>query len=108
MKSRTAGSLNDTGPRDERKQTVRTVAVVAVLISLSGAAAEPADAQPSGDPQTMTSDSPLLAPWSGPYGGVPPWDAVRVGEFEPAFDRAIAIATREIDVIASDPEPPTF
>lgn len=65
-------------------------------------------AQDSREPPVMNSDSPILAPWTGPYGGVPPWDAVRVEEFEPAFDVAIQAAKAEIDVIATNPEPATF
>src|SRR5436305_14650654 len=33
--------------------------------------------------------NPLLQPWSGPYGGVPPWDKVKPELFTPAFDAAI-------------------
>jgi peptidyl-dipeptidase Dcp len=53
-------------------------------------------------------DSPLLAAWSGPYGGVPPWDKVNVADFVPAFDTAIAAAEAEIDLIAKSAEKPTF
>lgn len=102
MRIRTAGFT----PAFGRRRTVRSIATVAGLVFLSGVG--PAFAQPTGDPKTMTSDSPLLAPWSGPYGGVPPWDAVRVEELEPSFDRAIEVAKGEIDAIANDPDPPTF
>ena len=53
-------------------------------------------------------DASLLEPWPGPYGGVPPWDAVRVEEFEAAFDLAIEAARHEIDAITANPEPATF
>lgn len=52
--------------------------------------------------------SALLAPWTGPYGGVPPWSDVRTEEFIPAFDIAIANAEAEIDTIAENVQPPTF
>ena len=52
--------------------------------------------------------NPLLAPWAGPYGGVPPFDKVRVRDFEPAFKTAMAQHLAEIDRIADDPAPPTF
>ena len=58
--------------------------------------------------QAMKVDSPLLEPWTGPYGGVPPWNAVRPEEFEPAFDAAIELARRDIAKIAENPEQPTF
>ena len=51
---------------------------------------------------------PLLAPWTGPYGGVPPWDKVKVPLFPPAFTAGLALQKAEIAVITSNPEPPTF
>ena len=52
--------------------------------------------------------SPLLAPWSGPYGGVPPFEKVKVEDFQPALETAMAEALAEIDKVASDPAAPTF
>ena len=34
--------------------------------------------------------NPLLAPWTGPYGGVPPFDKVKVEHFKPALEAAMA------------------
>ncbi|MGB7346020.1 MAG: M3 family metallopeptidase [Pirellulaceae bacterium] len=56
----------------------------------------------------MTSKSAMLQTWTGPYGGVPPWNLVRTEEFQSAFDAAIAEAAAEIDAIANNPESPTF
>ncbi|MEM9411321.1 MAG: M3 family metallopeptidase, partial [Planctomycetota bacterium] len=53
-------------------------------------------------------DSILVQPWEGPFGGVPPWRAVKVEEFNNAFDVAIETAKQEIEAIASHPEIPTF
>src|SRR4029453_5126183 len=50
----------------------------------------------------------LAAPWTGPYGGVPPWDQLQPDRFEAAFATAIAEQEREVDAIASSPLPPTF
>ncbi|QDV88475.1 M3 family metallopeptidase [Planctomycetes bacterium TBK1r] len=58
--------------------------------------------------QKGMTDSVLLKPWTGPYGGVPPWDLVRSEEFIDAFDAAIAQASAEIDAIANNPEPASF
>jgi peptidyl-dipeptidase Dcp len=52
--------------------------------------------------------NPLLAPWTGPYGGVPPFDRVEVAQFKPALEAAMAEQLAEIDKIAADPAPPTF
>ena len=50
----------------------------------------------------------LLAPWTGPYGGEPNFAAVRVADFKPALEAAMATNLREIDAIAANPAPPTF
>ena len=52
--------------------------------------------------------SPMLAPWTGPFGGVPPFDKVRPAEFRPALEAAMAQELREIDAIAGNPAPATF
>jgi peptidyl-dipeptidase Dcp len=52
--------------------------------------------------------SPLLSPWTGPYGGVPPFEKVKVEDFQPALETAMADALAEIDKVASDPAAPTF
>src|SRR4051812_431619 len=52
--------------------------------------------------------NPLLEPWRGPYGGVPPFDRIRVEHFKPALESAMAEALAEIDRIAHDAAPPTF
>ncbi|WP_146528261.1 M3 family metallopeptidase [Novipirellula artificiosorum] len=50
----------------------------------------------------------MLKPWTGPYGGVPPWNLVRTDEFLGAFDIAIAEAKDEITGIADQSDPATF
>src|SRR5712691_4484584 len=52
--------------------------------------------------------NPLLAPWTGPYGGVPAFDKVQVDQLKPALETSMAEALAEIDRIANDPAPPTF
>jgi len=64
--------------------------------------------QENGEPKEVKSSLPLLQPWTGPFGGVPPWNLVRPDEFVAAFDTAIEWSAKEIDTIASDPAPPTF
>lgn len=62
----------------------------------------------SGGTQTMNTDSVLLKPWVGPYGGVPPWRQVNPEEFMSAFEAAIEISSKEINAIANNPETPSF
>ncbi|PYQ23088.1 MAG: peptidase M3, partial [Acidobacteria bacterium] len=59
---------------------------------------------PAADP----AFNPLLAPWTGPYGGVPPFDRVKVDQFKPALESAMAEQLAEVDKIANDPAPPSF
>jgi peptidyl-dipeptidase Dcp len=57
---------------------------------------------------TQTNQNPLLAEWAGPYGGVPPFDRVRVEHFKPALEAAMAENLAEVERIASNTAPPTF
>ncbi len=52
--------------------------------------------------------NPLTAQWAGPYGGVVPFDRVRVADFKPALETAMAENLAEIDKIANDAAPPDF
>ncbi len=52
--------------------------------------------------------NPLLAPWKGPYGGVPPFDLAKVEQFQPALEAAMAEQLAEIDAIAANPAPADF
>jgi len=84
----------------------RTVTVIFFSLSLMAiGATAPAAAAENGDSKEMSA---MLQPWAGPYGGVPPWHLVRPNEFVAAFDTAIAEASRDIDAITSNPQPPTF
>jgi peptidyl-dipeptidase Dcp len=56
----------------------------------------------------LANQNVMLAPWTGPYGGVPPWDKVQVASFGPAFEIGLALQLAEIDVIAENPEAPSF
>ncbi len=50
----------------------------------------------------------LLAPWQGPYGGVPPWDQANAAAFPAAFELGIRLQAAEINAIANNPAAPTF
>ena len=54
------------------------------------------------------ASNPLLAPWTGPYSGVPAFDQVKVEQFQPALEAAMAEQLAEIDAIAADPAAPNF
>jgi peptidyl-dipeptidase Dcp len=52
--------------------------------------------------------NPLIEPWPGPHGGLPPFDQVRVEHFQPALERAMDLYRAEIAAIAADPAAPDF
>jgi peptidyl-dipeptidase Dcp len=52
--------------------------------------------------------NPLIAPWPGPFGGVPPWDLVRPDHFPAAFDAALAAERDAVAAIAANPAPADF
>jgi peptidyl-dipeptidase Dcp len=54
------------------------------------------------------STNPLTAPWTGRFGGVPAFDKVRIADFKPALEMAMAEHLREIDAIANNKEKATF
>lgn len=57
---------------------------------------------------TAADPNPLLAEWTGPYGGVPRFDLVKVELFKPAMETAMAESLAEIDKIANNSAAPTF
>jgi peptidyl-dipeptidase Dcp len=56
----------------------------------------------------LADQDPYLRAWTGPYGGVPPWDQLKVEAFPRAFEVGLALDLAEIDAIAENPEPATF
>ena len=50
----------------------------------------------------------LLAPWTGPCGGTPPFEVAEPAAIESAYRVAVARKREEVAAIASDPAPPTF
>ncbi len=103
---------------------LNTGSVVLLALTMAACATKPDASAPQADRNsnaTMTNPEPapappapvaplnaLLAKWSGPYGGVPPFDQVRVEDFVPALNAAMTENLVEIDRIANNPEPATF
>ena len=58
--------------------------------------------------RAMAPSSPLLADWTGPYGGVPPFGEIKPDMFPAAFQAGIDENRAEIAAIADNPAPPTF
>lgn len=58
--------------------------------------------------EAAAAESHPLANWSGPYGGVPPFDLVTPARLGPALEAAMAEELAAVERIAADPAPPTF
>lgn len=63
-------------------------------------------AQPAAE--TPAPSNPLLAEWTGPYGGVPAFDRMQLEALKPALEEGMARNLAEVEAIAANPEPPTF
>jgi peptidyl-dipeptidase Dcp len=55
-----------------------------------------------------TALGPLLEEWTGPYGGIPRFDRVKIAEIKPAFARGMDLLRAEIRNIAGSNAKPTF
>ncbi|MEM1125864.1 MAG: M3 family metallopeptidase [Bacteroidota bacterium] len=57
---------------------------------------------------SATAANPLLAAWTGPYGGVPAFDRMHLDDLEPALEAAMTEHLAEVDAIAAAKGTPTF
>jgi peptidyl-dipeptidase Dcp len=57
---------------------------------------------------SAASDNPLLAKWTGPFGGVPAFDKVKVADLTPALDASMSEYRADIKAIAENSDEPTF
>ncbi len=78
------------------------VAIIAMLIVMVSCTTTE-----KGGEQAM-GDNILLAEWTGPYGGVPAFDKMKVEDVKPAMEKAMELHLAEIDAIAENSDPPTF
>ena len=60
------------------------------------------------DLSDRNSDNMLLKPWTGPYGGVPDFDKVKVEDIENGMLHAMELHLEEIKTIANDTTAPSF
>lgn len=75
---------------------------------LASAAATGVAAALSPSVSMAQATNPLLQKWTGPYGGVPAFDKVKVEYFKPALEAAMAKNLAEIDAITANKAAPTF
>ena len=81
---------------------VAAIAAIAVSVIFMGSNSE----------QVVTAEAaavnPLTAKWTGPFGGLPPFDKVKIADFKPALEAAMEENLREVAAIADQAAPPTF
>lgn len=58
-------------------------------------------------PSELQSNT-LLAEWTGPFGGVPAFDKVKLEDLKPALEYGMKRNLEEIDIITANSEAPTF
>src|SRR5260370_17927726 len=81
--------------------------ILFTLTALLGGASQP----PKRDPAMLSKPkaaTPLLADWTGRWGGVPPCGGFQVADLKPALDAAMAESLEEIEQIAANPSRATF
>ncbi|HSC06151.1 MAG TPA: hypothetical protein VLD59_04940, partial [Steroidobacteraceae bacterium] len=83
--------------------TLATFALIGCSTVTQNAPSLPATA-----PAAAAESNPLLAPWSGPYGGVPPWNEGTPERYRSALDAAIAMQAAEYEAIEKNAAAPTF
>jgi peptidyl-dipeptidase Dcp len=83
-----------------RRTFVQTTASAAVLAAFSNRLSFAKGA--------AVTDDPLLAPWTGPHGGFPRFDRIKVPGIKPALLKGMDLHRAEVAAIASAKEPATF
>jgi peptidyl-dipeptidase Dcp len=87
------------------------IRATAVLMLLGSCAHSPKTIAPDTlmeESLSTSTPNPLLASWTGPHGGLPPFDQARLEHYVPAIEEAMAEMLSEIDTIANQTDAPTF
>ncbi len=88
---------------------IRMLLTGSAAVALAAGYAIPAFAQsPTMPAEATVPNNVLLADWTGPYGGVPPFDKVKPELFPEAMQFGIDEQRREVLAIVDNPAPPTF
>ena len=80
---------------------------IAALVASALMLLQPVPGSTADAPKDDRSNA-LLTPWRGPHGGLPPLDEVRVENFVPALEAAMAVQRKDVAAIAAGPQAPTF
>jgi peptidyl-dipeptidase Dcp len=64
--------------------------------------------EPKAPEEKPMSDNLLLQEWTGPYGGVPAFDKMKVEDIKEAIEEGMALSLADIEAIATNTDAPTF
>lgn len=78
-----------------------------LLLTLAIAAMTSCTQEPEESKEPLI-DNILLMPWTGPYGGVPAFDQMKVADVKAAMLQGMELNLEDIEAIANNTEPPTF
>lgn len=88
------------------KRPIHALGVLLIASTLfTSCSDQPKKEETQEEPMT---DNLLLQEWTGPYGGVPAFDQMKVEDIEEAVLKGMEMKLADIDAIANNPEPPTF
>ncbi|MEX2122931.1 MAG: M3 family metallopeptidase [Woeseia sp.] len=84
---------------------VMAVAICFPVVACTDTSDAPAeDIAPAENPM----QNPLLAEWTGPYGGVPAFDRMDLDNLKQALEQGMELRLADIDAIVENPEAPSF
>ena len=84
---------------------MKKLLLIMSIAAITAACSE--DSVPKAQLPEIDTSNPLLAEWDTPH-QTPPFDKIKLSDYEPAFDTAIAVSRAEIDAIVNNPAKPTF
>ena len=86
----------------------RTKSIFLIALAVAGASIFMTNKNVTVASAESTAANPLLDKWEGPYGGIPPFDKVKVSDFKPALEEAMDQNLGEILLISANKAAPTF
>ncbi len=78
-----------------------------LIMSFATLIASCGDDMPKAQLPEIDTTNPLLAEWDTPH-ATPPFDKIKISDYEPAFETAIAVNRAEVEAIINNPAEPSF
>ena len=91
----------------DENQIEETMKKLLFIMSFSALVASCGNDMPVVELPEIDTTNPLLAEWDTPY-ATPPFDKIKITDYEPAIETAIAVSRAEVDAIINNPAKPSF